>query len=148
MLIHARTSVTDMNYHLVFVTKYRKSIFTTPELKNKMKLILKSIATYKGVTIQSMEVIDDHVQLIITFPPKCSSSDVVKSFKGASAREWFKAFPDDRKRLWKGHLWSNTFFMSTIGNVSKDIVEEYIKNQIKHSLEAKKTQKQCKKKHT
>ena len=137
MLIHARTSVTDMNYHLVFVTKYRKPIFTTPKLKNKMKSILKSIANYKGVIIQSMEVMDDHVHLIITFPPKFSASDVVKSFKGSSAREWFKTFPNDRKRLWKGHLWSNTFFMSTIGNVSKNIVEEYIKNQMKNSLEAK-----------
>lgn len=131
MLIHARTSVTDMNYHLVFVTKYHKPIFTTSELKIKMKSILESIANYKGVTIQYMQVMDDHIQIIITFPPKFSASDVVKSFKGASAREWFKTFPDDRKRLWKGHLWSNTFFMSTIGNVNKDVVEEYIKNQMK-----------------
>ena len=140
MLINARTSVTDMNYHLVFVTKYRKQIFTTPELKNKLKTILQSIANYKGVTIQSMEVMSDHVQLLITFPPKFAASDVVKSFKGSSAREWFKAFPNDRKKLWKGHLWSNTFFMNTIGNVSEDIVEQYIKNQIKNSLEAKQSQ--------
>jgi len=46
MLINARTSVTDMNYHLVFVTKYRKSMFTTTELKNKLKTILQSIADY------------------------------------------------------------------------------------------------------
>lgn len=140
MLIHTRTSVTDMNYHLVFVTKYRKPMFTTPELRNKLKSILESIANYKGVTIQSMEVMDDHVHLLITFPPKFSASSVVKSFKGSSAREWFKTFPNDRKRLWKGHLWSNTFFMSTIGNVSKDILEEYIKNQMKNSLEAKNSQ--------
>ena len=140
MLIHARTSVTDMNYHLVFVTKYRKPMFTTPELRDKLKSILESIANYKGVIIHSMEIMDDHVHLLITFPPKFSASGVVKSFKGSSAREWFKAFPNDRNKLWKGHLWSNTFFMSTIGNVSKDIVEEYIKNQIKNSIEAKSSQ--------
>ena len=140
MLINARTSVTDMNYQLVFVTKYRKQMFTTPELKNKLKTILQSIADYKGVTIESIQVMSDHVQLLITFPPKFAASDVVKSFKGSSAREWFKAFPNDRKKLWKGHLWSNTFFMSTIGNVSKDIVEQYIKDQMKNSLEAKQSQ--------
>lgn len=140
MLINARTSVTDMNYQLVFVTKYRKQMFTTPELKNKLKSILQSIADYKGITIQSMKVMPDHVNLLISFPPKFAASDVVKSFKGSSAREWFKAFPNDRQKLWKGHLWSNTFFMNTIGNVSKDIVEQYIKDQIKNSLEAKQSQ--------
>lgn len=140
MLINARTNVTDMNYHLVFVTKYRKKMFTTPELKNKLKTILKSIADYKGVTIQSMEVMSDHVQLLITFPPKFAASDVVKSFKGSSAREWFKAFPNDREKLWKGHLWSNTFFMSTTGNINKDALKQYIENQMKNSLEAKQSQ--------
>ena len=115
-------------------------MFTTKELRDKLKEILQSIADYKGVTIQSMEVMPDHVHLLITYPPKFAASDVVKSFKGSSAHEWFKAFPNDRKKLWKGHLWSNTFFMSTIGNVSKDIVEQYIKDQMKNSLEAKQSQ--------
>lgn len=140
MLINSRTNVTDMNYQLVFVTKYRKQMFTTPELENKLKTILQSIADYKGVTIQSMEIMSDHVKLLITFPPKFAASDIVKSFKGSSAREWFKAFPNDRKKLWKGHLWSNSFFMNTIGNVNKDFVEEYIKYQMKNSLEAKQSQ--------
>jgi transposase IS200-family protein len=140
MLINSRTNVTDMNYQLVFVTKYRKQMFTTPELKNKLKTILQSIADYKGVTIQSIEIMSDHVSLLITFPPKLAASDVVKSFKGSSAREWFKAFPNDRKRVWNGHLWSNTFFMNTIGNVNEDIVNQYIKNQMKNSLEAKQSQ--------
>lgn len=138
MLIYARTSVTDLNYHLVFVTKYRKVVFTTDEKRKILKDILQSIADYKGVTIQSMEIMDDHVHLLLNFPPKFAASDVVKSFKGASAREWFKAFPDDRKKLWKGHLWSNTYFLSTVGNVSKDIVKQYIENQMKNSLTAKK----------
>lgn len=138
MLICARTSVTDLNYHLVFVTKYRKVVFTTDEKRKILKDILQSIADYKGVTIQSMEIMDDHVHLLLNFPPKFAASDVVKSSKGASAREWFKAFPDDRKKLWKGHLWSNTYFLSTVGNVSKDIVKQYIENQMKNSLTSKK----------
>ena len=139
MLIHARTSVTDLNYHLIFVTKYRKEIFVTDDHKNQLRTILYSIADYKGVTIQSLEIMNDHVHLLISFPPKMAASDVVKSFKGASAREWFKLYPDDRSKLWKGHLWSNTFFMATVGNVSKDIIETYIKNQMKNSLEAERS---------
>ena len=115
-------------------------MFTTPELKNKLKIILQSIADYKGVTIQSIEIMSDHVKLLITFPPKFAASDIVKSFKGSSAREWFKAFPNDRKKLWKGHLWSNSFFMTTIGKVNNNDVEQYIKDQIKNSIEAKQSQ--------
>lgn len=112
-------------------------MFTTTELKDKLKTILQSIADYKGVTIQSMELMSYHVQLLITFPPKFAASDIVKSFKGSNAREWFKAFPNDRKKLWKGHLWSNTFFMSKIGNVNNDIIKKYIKDQMRNSLEAR-----------
>ena len=137
MLIHAKTSVTDMNYYLVFVTKYRKPMFTTDSAKQELKAILESIADFKGVTIQTMEIRPDHVHLLLTFPPKMAASNVVKSFKGASAREWFKAHPDDRQKLWKGHLWSETYFMSTVGNVSKDIVQTYIKNQMRNSIAAR-----------
>lgn len=130
MLIKKRTSVTDFNFHLVLVTKYRKEIFTTREKHDAMIAILKKIAENKEVTISHIEVMRDHVHLMISFPPKLAPSDVVKSLKGTSAREWFKQFPDTKKLLWGGHLWTGSFFMSTVGNVSKEIVAEYIENQM------------------
>lgn len=130
MLVKKRTSVTDFNFHLVLVTKYRKEIFTTREKHDAMIAILKKIAENKEVAISHIEVMPDHVHLTISFPPKLAPSDVVKSLKGTSAREWFKQFPDTKKLLWGGHLWTGSFFMSTVGNVSKEIVAEYIENQM------------------
>lgn len=103
MLIYNRSNVVDFNFHLVLVTKYR--------------------------IIQTMEVMPVHVHLLISFPPKMAPSSAVKSLKGSSGREWFKQFPETEAILWKKHLWTGSFFMSTVGNVSKNIVEAYIKNQ-------------------
>ncbi|MGO5472059.1 IS200/IS605 family transposase [Streptococcus hyointestinalis] len=134
MLARKRTSVTDFNFHLVLVTKYRKEIFTTREKHDNMIAILKKIAENKEVTISHIEVMPDHVHLMISFPPKLAPSDVVKSLKGTSAREWFKQFPETKKLLWGGHLWTGSFFMSTVGNISKEIVAEYIENQMQKDI--------------
>ena len=134
MLVSKRTSVTDFNFHLVLVTKYRKEVFTTPEKHDSMVAILRRIAENKEVTISYLEVMPDHVHMMISFPPKLAPSDVVKSLKGTSAREWFKLYPETKEELWRGHLWTGSFFMSTVGNVSKEIVAEYIENQIQKSI--------------
>lgn len=134
MLVSKRTSVTDFNFHLVLVTKYRKEVFITPEKHDSMVAILRRIAENKEVTISHLEVMPDHVHMMISFPPKLAPSDVVKSLKGTSAREWFKLYPETKEELWRGHLWTGSFFMSTVGNVSKEIVAEYIENQIQKSI--------------
>ncbi|WP_334333452.1 IS200/IS605 family transposase [Companilactobacillus sp. HBUAS59544] len=130
MLLKERTKVYDFNFHLVWVTKYRKNIFINKALSNSMIEILKNIAEGNGVTIQHIEVMPDHVHMMISFPPDMTPSSVVKSFKGTSARMWFKKYPKTKSKLWGGHLWSPSYFMSTLGNVSKEIVAQYIENQV------------------
>ena len=130
MLLKERTKIYDFNFHLVWVTKYRKNIFINKRLSNSMLEILKNIADGNGVTIQHIEVMPDHVHMMISFPPDMTPSSVVKSFKGTSARMWFKKYPETKSQLWGGHLWSPSYFMSTLGNVSKEIVTEYIENQV------------------
>ena len=121
-MIETRTSVYDFHFHLVFVTKYRKSIFDTQEKQEELKTLLASFAEKNGSTIESVEVMPDHVHLVLP-------SSIVKSFKGAAAREWFKLHPEDKQKLYKGHLWSPSFFMRTVGVVSRETVMEYVKNQ-------------------
>ena len=130
MVTKTRTAVYDFNYHLVFVTKYRQPIFTTDVLKQDMKQILSDIADDNDIIIQEIEIMDDHVHMLISFPPKLSASIVVKTLKGGGARRWFKEHPKTQTLLWGGKLWSPSFFMSTLGNMSKDIVANYIQNQI------------------
>lgn len=130
MIKNERTNVYDFNFHLVWVTKYRKQVFTTDEKSSAMKKILKGIAERNGIEIANMEVMSDHVHMVISFPPKMTPASVVKSFKGGSAKQWFIQFPNTKKQLWGGHLWSPSYFMSTLGNTSKEVVSKYIDSQV------------------
>ena len=128
-MIKTRTCVYDLRFHLVFVTKYRKAIFDTEEKQTELTALLMSFAEKNGSTIEAVEVMPDHVHLVLSFPPKLAPSSIVKSFKGAAAREWFKLHPDDKCRLYKGHLWSPSFFIRSVGAVSKECVLNYVKTQ-------------------
>ena len=128
-MIETRTCIYDFHFHLVFVTKYRKSIFDTNEKQEELKTLLSSFAEKNGSVIEDVEVMPDHVHLVLSFPPKFAPSSIVKSFKGAAAREWFKLHPEDKQKLYKGHLWAPSFFIQTVGTVSQEAVVEYVENQ-------------------
>lgn len=130
MLVKTRTNVYDFNFHLVWVTKYRASIFDDENKRKAMKQILQSIAEHHEIIINEIEVLPDHIHMMISFNPKHAPSSIVKTLKGRSARAWFKQYPETKEKLWQGHLWSPSFFMSTLGNMSKDVVETYIQNQL------------------
>lgn len=129
-MIETRTAIYNFHFHLVFVTKYRKSIFNTNEKQEQLKVLMSSFAKKNGSTIENIEVMPDYVHLILSFPPKFAPSSIVKSFKGAAAREWFKLHPEDKQKLYKGHLWAPRFFMQTVGVVSQETMMEYIENQL------------------
>lgn len=129
-MIETRTCIYDFHFHLVFVTKYRKSIFNTNEKQEKLKTLMSSFAEKNGSTIESIEVKPDHVHLVLSFPPKFAPSSIIKSFKGAAAREWFKLHPEDKQKLYKGHLWTPNFFIQTVGVVSQETINKYVENQL------------------
>ena len=127
---YERNHIYNFHYHLIWVTKYRQEIFTTNELVEEMKEILRNIAKAGNILIEEMEVMPEHVHLLISFQPKYAPADIVKSFKGHSAKVFFKNHSEIKNhKLWGGHLWSHSYYMSTLGNMSRDVVEKYIRNQ-------------------
>lgn len=122
----------NVHYHLIWVTKYRKPIFVTDEKRQVMKNLLTKIANLNEMTIQEIEVMDDHIHLLVSFPPRLSITNVVKAFKGASARLWFQKFPETKQLLWGGHLWSRSYYAGTVGNMSQEVVQKYIQGQRSH----------------
>lgn len=128
--IYERSYIYNFHFHLIWVTKYRKPVFTTPVLSDEMKDILRKLAQDKEATIEEMEVMPDHVHLLLSFKPKYAPSDIVKYLKGQSARRFFKNHPEIKSNsFWGGSLWSHSYYMSTLGNMSKEVVEKYIRNQ-------------------
>ena len=127
---YERGYVYNFHFHLVWVTKYRHPIFTTSELVEEMKELLSHIAESNEIIIEKMEVMPDHVHMLISFKPKLSASTVVKVLKGGSGRLFLKNHPEiQNKYFWGKHIWSNSYFMSTLGDMSKETVRRYIENQ-------------------
>lgn len=127
-LIHARTCVYNVNYHIVWSVKYRHSVLKG-EIEKRLKQLFKEIAEDKEFTIHTMETMPDHVHLFVSAHPKVSPSYIVKMLKGISARKLLMEYPELTKKLWKGHLWNSSFYLETIGSISENAIKKYIERQ-------------------
>lgn len=95
-----------------------------------MESILRDLARKGDIEIEEMQVMPEHIHLLISFKPKYAPSSIVKYLKGHSAKLFFQSHPEIRdSQFWGGHLWSHSYYMSTLGNMSKEVVEKYIRNQ-------------------
>ena len=113
------------NYHIIYSTKYRREVLTG-EIAEAMKEINMKLAEDNVFILRAQEIMPDHVHLFITAHPKWSPSQVVKIMKGGSARMLFLRYPGLRKGLWRGHLWNPSYYVGTVVDIKKEVVEEYI----------------------
>jgi Transposase and inactivated derivatives len=128
--IYTQTYIYNFHFHLIWITKYRRQVFTTPALVQDMNAILRHVADLNEIVIEKMEVMPDYVHLLIRFKPKLSATDAVKALKGGSARLFFEAHPEIKAdKFWGGHLWTRNYYMSTLGDMSEDVAEKYIDDQ-------------------
>ena len=128
--VYTRRYIYNFHYHLIWVTKYRNKTFVTEQLSNEMKSILQLVADDNDIVIEKMEVMPDHVHVLISFPPSKAPTSAIKALKGRSAFIFLRRHPEIRQsQYWSGHLWSPSYYMSTLGNISKEVVEQYINNQ-------------------
>jgi len=98
-LIHYRTSVCNINYHMVWSVKYRRKVIT-PEIEQFLKDTAIAIAKDKGFTIHLFEAGEmDHIHCFVSAPPKLSITDIMKYLKGITGRKLFEAYPDLRQKL-------------------------------------------------
>jgi len=128
-LKHYRTCVANVNYHLIFVIKYRKKVLDDV-LSEQLKNVLNEIALDKGFIIKALEVGEqDHIHLFVTAHPKYSISQIVKWLKGISGRILLYRNKDLAKKLYRGHLWSSSYYVETIGSTSEKNIKKYIERQ-------------------
>jgi transposase len=128
-LIKYRTCITNVNYHIVFCVKHRQKILDG-EVESFLRETILDIAQDKDFTIKAMDIDEsDHIRLFVSAHPKHSIGQIVKWIKGISGIKLFKRFPDLTEKLWKGKLWSNTYYVETIGSTSEENIRKYIENQ-------------------
>jgi putative transposase len=114
---------------MVWSTKYRKKVLIG-EIADYLKQLHEQIAKEKGVILREQEIMPDHVHLFITAHPKFSPSQIVKIFKGITAKELFEKFPKLRDRMYnKGHIWDPSYYCGTMGDVTKAVILKYIEMQ-------------------
>ena len=130
-LRHGRTCVFNINYHIVWSTKYRRKVLTS-DIEKRLIEILINIGKEKGFDIAEIEVgTKDHVHVFVSAIPKISISYIAKMMKGISGRLLLKEFPEISKQLWNGELWNPSYYVETIGSVSEEAIRKYIQNQEK-----------------
>lgn len=121
--------VHESHYHIVFPVKYRKALLREPIVRS-IKEIAVAISERYDLKIEEMGCDYDHIHLLCSFHPKYAGGEIVRLFKSIIAREIFKQFPDFRKELWGGELWSDGYYLATIGSRGNfHTLEQYIKNQ-------------------
>jgi putative transposase len=122
-----RHSVTDLKIHLVCVTKYRRSIFTSVSL-SLIEKSFKEVAKKMDFQVIEFNGEGNHVHSLIEYPPKLSISQIVNALKGVSSRRYGQA---GYKKPHKEALWSPSYFAVSVGAAPLDILKEYIRNQEK-----------------
>ncbi len=125
---HGRHCVFLMHVYLVFVTKYRREVFTKEILDDLRPMFASVCADYESELV-GFDGEDDHVHLLVNYPPKVSVSNLVNSLKDISSRLLRKERPDIQKRYWKGVLWSPAYFAASCGGAPISIVRQYIEQQ-------------------
>lgn len=123
-----RHCVFMMHVHLVFVTKYRKKVFTT-DMLNATGEIFADVCNDFEAKLVEFEGEKDHVHLLVEYPPKVSVSKLVNSLKGVSSRLLRKHFPDMEKNYYKGVLWSPSYFAGSCGGAPLEVINQYIEQQ-------------------
>lgn len=123
-----RYCVFALHVHLVFVTKYRRRVFTKAIL-DAMRPIFEKVCSDFEASLVEFDGEDDHVHLLVNYPPKAPLSSLVNSLKGVSSRLLRKQCPELMRRYWKGVLWSPSYFAASCGGAPLAIIKQYIENQ-------------------
>ncbi|MGK7894599.1 MAG: IS200/IS605 family transposase, partial [Xenococcus sp. (in: cyanobacteria)] len=119
-----RHCVFKLHVHLVFVTKYRKKVFTN-EILQDLEAIFQDVARDFESEIIEINGESEHIHLLLNYPPKVSISKLVNSLKGVSSRLIRKQHPELAKYYWKGGLWSPSYFASSCGGAPLSILKQY-----------------------
>lgn len=125
---HGRHCVFKMHVHLVFVAKYRRRVFDGDAI-DRMRRMFGKVCEDMEASLVEMDGEDNHVHLLVEYPPKLAVSVLVNSLKGVSSRLLRKERPDLRKRYWKNVLWSPSYFASSCGGAPIGIIKQYIEQQ-------------------
>ena len=118
--------VYSCKYHVIFCPKYRRKILKDG-VDTRLKEIIRDVCTETDCEIIELEVMPDHVHLLVWCDPQFGIHRLVKLIKGRSSQILRKEFPTVKSRL--PTLWTNSYFVCTVGGAPLAVIMQYIENQ-------------------
>ncbi|QYC41537.1 Transposase IS200 like protein [Nonomuraea coxensis DSM 45129] len=124
-----RHCVFVLHAHLVFVTKFRHPVFTDAHL-NRMEEIMRDVCADFETGLSEFNGENNHVHLLVNFPPKVALSKLVNSLKGVSSRRMRQEFPELARHYYRASkLWSGSYFAGSVGGAPISVLRQYVEQQ-------------------
>jgi len=123
-----RHCVFALHAHLVFVTKYRKRVFTSAALVI-LKEVMQKVCDDFGVELAAFEGEDNHVHVLVNYAPQVQLSKLVNSLKGVSSRMLRQRMPAISSLYYKDVLWSPSYFAASCGGAPLSVIKQYVEQQ-------------------
>jgi len=123
---HIRSSVSTLTYHFVWCPKYRRKILTGA-IADRLSTLLHERAAALDLEMVALNVMPDHVHLVVKAPPTLAPQHIANQVKGYTARVLRDEFPHLRSRL--PSLWSRSYYVGSAGHVSTETIQNYIEQQ-------------------
>jgi putative transposase len=118
-------------YHFVWIPKYRHKVFEEP-YRSGLKNIISKIGYDYNIEIVELEIPRDHIHMVVRSEPKTCPSEIMQVIKRITARNFFKMYPEIKKKyFWGWQLWTQSFFVETIGNANDEVIRKYVRGQLK-----------------
>ncbi|MDR2938879.1 MAG: IS200/IS605 family transposase [Clostridiales bacterium] len=118
----------DLKYHIVWITKYRKLVLNG-KIGDRTRELVRQVCKTNEVEILAGHVGKDHIHLLVSVPPHLSVSKLVQYIKGYTSRKLLLEHKELQKQYWGNHLWARGYFAATTGNITDEIIMQYIQNQ-------------------
>ena len=113
-------------FHVVWCPKYRRRVLEG-RIEARLKELIRAVVADKGAWLVEMEVMPDHVHLLVEVDPQFGVHRLVKAIKGRSSRVLRQEFPHLKSRL--PTLWTNSYFVATVGGAPPAAIKRYVENQ-------------------
>ena len=118
----------DIKYHIVWITKYRKPVIVG-KIAHRTRELIRMVCTTNEVEIIAGHVGKDHIHLLVSVPPHLSASKLVQYIKGNTSRKLQMEYKELNKQFWGQHLWARGYFVASSGNVTDEVIAQYIRDQ-------------------
>lgn len=121
-------TIYDIKYHIVWITKYRKPVLSGV-IAERCRELIRQVSKANEVEIIKGHISKDHVHVFVSVRPNISVSKLVQMLKGVSSRKLLQEDKNLQKQYWGQHLWARGYFVASSGNITDEMIKEYIENQ-------------------